>query len=342
MDDQDEQKDQNAIVKWIEGAASGLAHFDWLKIPGAVRAIAHVVTSGGDAVAATIDIGTAMAQQKAGSIRAETAAQVAALGALGRAAAKHIKVSEDLGQRATEAWFGERLRIQSNRERVARIAIEDLSATTSSTTASPGNSGPDEDWLNVFAQHAGNASSERMQETLAAILAGEIRSPGAFSLRTLAAVSTMDKRLADAFIRAVGWLFFPDFVPLLGPTSRSPKYDDLLLLAEAGIVTIGSSKFYDLKPGTHNFVLGTSKLTLLVATPQAKTIAIPAAILTVVGNELLNVIERNDDEAVLRELGAAVATSNGLVGQVIAPGDQVTAPLSGLLSELLRLATKEV
>jgi hypothetical protein len=82
---------ENEEPQHATGASSdflaSLTHLDWLKIPGAVRAIAHVVTGVGDAAAAWLDVGTAKGQQIAQEIRDRTAARNSIMAATGKAAA---------------------------------------------------------------------------------------------------------------------------------------------------------------------------------------------------------------------------------------------------------------
>jgi hypothetical protein len=63
-----------------------IRHFDWLKIPGAVRAIAHLVTGVGDAGAAWVDVAQAKGQQVAQEIRDRTAARKSIMAATAKAA----------------------------------------------------------------------------------------------------------------------------------------------------------------------------------------------------------------------------------------------------------------
>lgn len=43
----------------------------------------------------------------------------------------------------------------------------------------------DDDWFNTWRDYAGRVSAEKMQRLWGSVLAGEIKSPGQYSLRTL-------------------------------------------------------------------------------------------------------------------------------------------------------------
>lgn len=81
---------------------------------------------------------------------------------------------------------------QNNVEHITSIAASDLSTDTNVPDETP-----DEDWISRFFNFAKDVSSEQMQELWGRILAGEIRQPGSFSLKTLDFVRNMTKRDAE-------------------------------------------------------------------------------------------------------------------------------------------------
>jgi hypothetical protein len=97
------------------------------------------------------------------------------------------------------------LRKELNLDKTGRFAFEELKKDWASkekswkpeTTQDIG-----EDWLNAFETLARDASSEQLQRHFAKILAGEIRRPGAFSIKTLRVMSQLDANTAYAFSQA--------------------------------------------------------------------------------------------------------------------------------------------
>ena len=57
----------------------------------------------------------------------------------------------------------------------------------------------EDDWLNTFESEACQKSSEEMQERFARILAGEIKRPGTFSIRTIKLLGEIDSDIASIF-----------------------------------------------------------------------------------------------------------------------------------------------
>ncbi|MDO6508519.1 TIGR03899 family protein [Colwellia sp. 4_MG-2023] len=60
----------------------------------------------------------------------------------------------------------------------------------------------DDDWINKLTNYAENASTEKMQRLWGKVLAGEVSTPGSFSLKSLDILKNMTQQEADAFQRA--------------------------------------------------------------------------------------------------------------------------------------------
>jgi hypothetical protein len=178
----------------------GLSNFhnhDWWNIPGAVRALTRVVTGLGDVGAAGLDILTVLAQERAQAIRDRTAVKTAITASMtaitaSMASAAAIRASQNpaLLNRMIYRVLGEDLSFQENREAIAVEAGDLLDELPPRANTE----GPSEDWLNVFSSYAENATSETLRAHWAHVLAGEIRSPGTFSLATLQLFSILDPR----------------------------------------------------------------------------------------------------------------------------------------------------
>ena len=93
----------------------------------------------------------------------------------------------------------------------------------------------DDDWLNVFERYTENASSEKLRDLWARVLAGEIRHPGSFALRTLSFISQLDQRIASIFERTVESVVSGSVLPLDVALEGAPL-DDLLELEDFGLV----------------------------------------------------------------------------------------------------------
>src|SRR3546814_19471102 len=94
---------------------------------------------------------------------------------------------------------------------------------------------PDDDWMNRFMRFAEDASSERLQELFARILAGEVVRPGSFGAATLRAVSELDQSIANdfssAWARSVG-----DSVDYAPELHRGADFSRWKRQSEAGLI----------------------------------------------------------------------------------------------------------
>lgn len=290
-----------------EGASAGwlatLAQFDWLHIPGAVRAIARLVGGSGEAGAAWVDVVKAKGQQKAAAIRDETSARSATTKALTKAVAKRVVSDPAILQRADAYLVAEKMRKQENREGVATETVRLLTLEPPAADARE----PEDDWLNVFTSFAEKASSSRMRAHWASVLAGEIRQSGSFSLTTLQMLSVVDKELAEIIEEAATWLVDDHFIPLLGKLSRGDHYVKLMKLDAIGFLHLGSTQFFD--PNsifTFNYGNRSRKLKL------SGTVGVAAAIMSPAGKQVLNLVARTaPDSAQALEFSNWVIANGG-------------------------------
>ncbi|MEH2626794.1 hypothetical protein V1292_004849 [Bradyrhizobium sp. AZCC 1719] len=248
----------------------------------------------GDAISRLIaggaDIPAAWLEQKAKSIRDKTAAQSQIAKTLADAASELVKNDPGLVQRAADAFLAKELRHQHNRETIAVKAIEQLKETSDAETTKP-----DDDWLNMFARHAQEASSERLQDMWARVLAGQLRKPHSFSLQTLRFISELDEQIAALFdkwsVRVIGaeLIAFPE--------THGDNFTELLALEEYGLVTgvTGnlSRQFREKKDVPAAPILRWAfpfkDHVLLVDIRQQATVEVPIVLLTRIGRELFSV-----------------------------------------------------
>jgi hypothetical protein len=80
-----------------------------------------------------------------------------------------------------------------NRAAVVQVAVDQINNESAKPGSEDAKADVDDDWLNLFARLAEDKSSDELKGLFGRILAGEIRSPGAFSLRTIQFLSTLSK-----------------------------------------------------------------------------------------------------------------------------------------------------
>jgi len=114
-----------------------------------------------------------------------------------------------------------------NKEAVARSVIEEL---RNDPGAADAPSEIEDDWLNLFARLAEDKSSEELQALFGKILAGEIRKPGSFSLRTLQLMALISRQDAADIITFLSYVIGGGAVPFQddenmpgGPLGQAPS-----------------------------------------------------------------------------------------------------------------------
>ncbi len=175
----------------------------------------------------------------------------------------------------------------------------------------------DEDWIWRWRDHASQASHEYMRMIWAKILAGEIKNPNSFSLRTMSIVSSLSMSDAERLSKIKDFIFagntiyksevFTDNIRGLDGI----KLNDLLWLEELGVLTgstsnnIGkiftsdSSEFFatGYSVGNTHFVVFNED--------SSKKIEVRACVLTTSGIEILNLLEIEAHEEYSKDISLA-------------------------------------
>ncbi len=227
------------------------------------------------------------------------------------AAAKLAANDHDIVARAAHNLIAKEYRRQKNKEDIAIKTIDLLEQQTaaqrpSQSSASEKEAPPedvDQDWLNVFEKYAEDASSEKMRILWARILAGEIRAPREFSLKTLRFVSELDPYTAQLFEQYAPLVCNGSFIPST-PHLEGQELTQLLHLQDVGVLTgVGGTlnQKFKIPPSGPTGLLYQNRLVLIKAQPGLE-FNVPSIILTNIGKELLTIIEQPFDLVRLREL----------------------------------------
>lgn len=97
------------------------------------------------------------------------------------------------------------------------------------------------DWVNRFINETENINDETMQKVWGKILAGEIRRPGSFALRTFDVLRNMSTEEAVLFAKVCKKSFIINKERYISDLVNSPicyanKYEEIMLLSEIGLV----------------------------------------------------------------------------------------------------------
>ena len=104
------------------------------------------------------------------------------------------------------------------------------------------------DWSTRFFKFAEDISDEDMQKLWGKILAGEVRKPGSFSLRTLQILYNLTKEEADVFIKLSTMALGIEKDVIITETDVIPDIKDIWLMEEAGLMNATEGQF-NLRPG---------------------------------------------------------------------------------------------
>ncbi|MFD1301536.1 DUF2806 domain-containing protein [Methylobacterium marchantiae] len=224
---------------------------------------------------------------------------------MAKEAAKQGIKDTDRVSRLIDRWTGEQFGFQQNRESIAYKTAEHLSDGESLRTETPP---PDDDWMNFYSSFAEKATSEKLQDTWARVLAGEIRKPGTFSLRTIQFISTLDSEIAKDFGDIADVIFedrllFHVFVGADGESfDRVRRLNDVGLLGNA----ISWTKTYDNKMS----LIQNKFYTLCLQTEWGIDYKFNAYPLTKVGGEIYSIMSVNNDFKIVRDFTKAITRSS--------------------------------
>jgi len=221
--------------------------------------------------------------------------------ALAAAAAKAVKQDKAILDAAVRRLAGRDART-ANRVAVIANALEYLADEPPAATS---DDSPTDDFLNVFEELSGRASSEAMQDLFARVLSGEIRRPGSFSLRTLQVVAVMDQDLARVFNQVREWVVNNDFVPFVPPLTTGEKLSRISELEDMSVLRLARSRDLPVDP-TGATGLRFFDAAILLKFAPGGIITLPIAQLTRVGKEVMSIIPRSGDKATVSAIASGI------------------------------------
>lgn len=174
----------------------------------------------------------------------------------------------------------------------------------------------DFDWFLRFFETAGNITSEEMQELWAHVLAGEIRSPGRFSLRTVETLYHMTAREALLFKNAsayilketegVPFLFCDEYSDSTLNADYELNVESFMALEECGLISALriNNEIEVSQDGAAGF-MNTNGMILLFETESdtPSVFRYKSYPLTLTGRQLLSLLQNEADNQYLIDLG---------------------------------------
>ena len=208
---------------------------------------------------------------------------------------------------------------QKNIESITQQAAEDLESE-SVVSDDP----VDEDWISRFFDYAEDISSEDMQGLWGRILAGEIKKPKSYSLRTLDILRNLSAEEAEVFIkfgslaiRSGGTVFLLNIKnEKLLEEEYQLKFEERLLLEELGLLAANDLQFQMMKTEDDSkasvFIIDSTIIVQekLANKPQQQ---LQVLVFTKIGQELLQLIKAEPKKEYLQLLATKLDRNNGLI-----------------------------
>lgn len=184
-------------------------------------------------------------QGKAKELRAESDARVLLTETAAKQIAAQMKVDPEFALAASYKHAKKIVRQQVNLNKVGEQAVECFRLNPPPATEEP-VADISEDWLNAFEEQASLMSSEQMQRLFGRILAGEIRKPSTYSIKTLKLMAQLDNRAASLFT-------------LLCSLAISNPFPGMNVFSDVRVVSLGNAGSNSLQP----YGLGFDSLNIL-------------------------------------------------------------------------------
>lgn len=267
-------------------------------------------------IGAAVDIPVAWLEYQKAKIVSKTEAFCAIDAAITDSAVSQVGANGHFVDRAVESLVRKSYRQQTNKEAVSAAMLEDLRTQSEEVENAPviDSSGElptiDDDWLNVFERYAEDASTERMQKLWGRVLAGEVRKPGKYGMRTLRFLSEFSQ--ADALQFS---LFCQNSFGNIAPKSLVKMENDirpLLAMEAAGLIQgasgLGLSRTLNISSDGSGFIVENSLAIMFEGLPGAK-IEIPVVALTPLGQELVALLPGRDARAAARNVAKSIKNS---------------------------------
>ena len=223
-----------------------------------------------------------------------------------KALAEGKEIDADTFDRIQERLLHKETKRQNNIDNVSQIAAEQL-GHEQVVSDEP----VDDDWTARFFNIVEDVSDDEMQQLWGRILAGEVKQPKSYSLRTLELLKTLSKREAEVFSRASNFVISSFNSPFLFKGKNDEllhkydlTFDDRLLLTETGLLQAENNISRPLKQNvTDSLIYFDSGKYIIKTLKKADTPENRIEIFrfTKIGEELLKLLSPNPTENYIKD-----------------------------------------
>jgi hypothetical protein len=211
-----------------------------------------------------------------------------------------------------EERFEKRIEYQERKRQNNVELITSIAASNLVTDTDVPEEMPDEDWVSRFFNSAQDVSSEQMQELWGRILAGEIRRPGSFSMKTLDFFRNTTKHdaeliqlLAPLTVKINGSYVIPIPDKKWQETNRSIYPKHYITASELGVLypTELQNRFFYLPEQTQSAITAGDRLLLINKHEATSELQLPIWNYTKIGSEIFDLISSDPDIEHMIEIG---------------------------------------
>ena len=208
------------------------------------------------------------------------------------------RTPEALMRRAESRMVADAIRQEKNIENVLDAAASELKNADNVSDLPV-----DEDWIARLFSIIKEINNEGLQYVWGKILAGEITTPGSFSMRTLETVRNLSQKEAETFQKVLplvmcsGGLYF-----ITANEDLLKQYDlffsDILLLEECGLVNMSLTNNPKVSTTENSLMYSDTTLIRFVGyTPERVQITYGVHKLSCAGKELYSILSHNSDKS---------------------------------------------
>lgn len=235
------------------------------------------------------------------AIRKEAEAKAYEIEIVERAKAKALaegkEIEAEVYERMQERLLYRETSRQNNIDNVSAIAIQQLQDEETVSDDSV-----DQDWSTRFFNIVEDISDEEMQKLWGRILAGEVKRPKSYSLRTLETIRNLSRSEADTFIKVANFSIKSRGASYIFKGNDSNqlykefeiRYNDIATLKEIGLIQPGdltNRHFTSQSLDNQEVMVSGNILLLLNIKANASTLKMPVEVFSTTGNELLQLIK---------------------------------------------------
>jgi hypothetical protein len=289
-------------------------------IPRTLKALDRLISS-------AVDVPVAKLKQFKARIDTQTESYKLVESKIAEVVASGAGDDKEIVQQAVGVLVRKEYRRLENRKAVAAAMLDDMQIHADDSSAEESGASStelDEDWLNVFERYAEDASSERLQGLWGKVLAGEIRRPGRFSIRTLRFLAEVSQSDAITFERFAENAFGDCAPKSLVMPHGGKNIGHLIDLESIGLIDgasgLGLTQSLTFDEAGNAFFYEGSLAVMFVGKPGEK-LETPVVVLTKLGQELLQLVASRNSLESARAVARAVRTNairNCQIGRVSA------------------------